>query len=153
RAGPYQAAAGRGVFLFLLACLLGLVVVGGYLSLNELVVIPREYDQLVARGVPVTGHVLECHYSHGEVCFVGYSYAGRDRTATYGRDAYQFGGPGSEVALLVDRGDPSIVYTVRDVRTRYLDGGLLGLGIALGVTGLGGLAAVWIAHRRGAIRF
>ena len=114
---PVRAAA-IGVLGLILLFMLG---AGGFLVMHSLVIVPREYDRLAAIGVPVKGEVVSCYHGRGADCWVSYTYEGVSRRAVYGQDVGQFGAVGSTVDLLVDPSDAATVFTVHDVRTRYVE--------------------------------
>lgn len=123
----------------LVLILLFLLGAGAYLILRSLVIVPREYDRLAAVGVPAKGQVVSCYHGKGADCWLSYTYGGVSRRAVYGQDLGQFGAVGSAVDLLVDPSDPSTVFTVHDVRTRYVGAWevMIGLLMLVGAAVLG----------------
>jgi hypothetical protein len=139
-----------------LTCLF-LVGFGLHMMWHSTVSLPREYDQLEARGVPATAAVDKCARGlgggHGVECRLRLAFHGSTRTWVYPENSRQFEGllPGATVAMLVDPRDPVVAYSVTDVRGRTNAGfGIVaGFGVffaCLGAVGIGFL--VWLALLR-----
>jgi hypothetical protein len=138
----------------LLGVLVFCVAFGIATAWHSLVDLPRTYQHLRGSGVSATARLLRCAPGigggRGIGCRLRLAFGERTHDFNYPEDSAQFEQlpPGAAVPVLVDAGDPTTAYTVRDVIAKTNAGWSAPAFFGAGLTAVGLLGLAWLAWFR-----